>query len=260
MSQSFEKRAVAKSFGDAATQYDEFARIQYRLADELLAMCPQQPLGSVLDLGCGTGYCLPKLADRYPQAKIVGADLSQGMLDHAQQHFPAFDYVLADAEDLPFEANKFDLVFSNLAVQWCDDIANVLSEVQRVLKPGGWFIFTNLADGTLQELKQAWASVDDYQHVNEFPLAQQLAQKNKQSDFDVVSFVCEPRIQFYQTLRALTDSLKRVGAHNMTQGRSKTLTPRADLKRFAQAMEACREVQGLPARYQVAFSALRKPL
>lgn len=259
MTQHFVKQQVAKSFGDAAQEYDAYARIQHILADELIAMCPEIDAQRVLDLGCGTGYCLPKLSVRYPNASLVGADLSQGMLDHAANHFPQFTFALADAEALPFEQAQFDLVFSNLAVQWCDDIANVLVQVYRVLKPGGYFVFTNLADGTLQELKFAWADVDHFQHVNDFPLADELAHKNTNSDFHVDMFNVMDRVQFYPDLRSLTDSLKRVGAHNITQGRAKGLTSRKVIKGFSQAMECYRSEQGLPARYRVAYSVLQKP-
>lgn len=258
MIQHFKKQEVAKSFGDAAAEYDVYARIQHLLAEELMALCPQKPIDRILDLGCGTGYCLPKLSDRYPQAKLLGADISQGMLHHAMKEYPQFKYAQADAEALPFSEEQFDLVFSNLAVQWCDDIANVLDQVYRVLKPSGYFIFTNLADGTLKELKQAWANVDQFQHVNEFASAEELAEKNQASLFQVKHFEVADRVQSYADLRALTDSLKRVGAHNITQGRAKGLTSRKVVRGFAQAMETFRTDQGLPARYRVAFSVLQK--
>ena len=258
MTQHFAKQEVAKSFGDAASEYDAYARIQHLLAEELLALCPEFSATDILDLGCGTGYCLPMLNTKYKSATLVGADLSQGMLDHAAQHFPQFEYAQADAEALPFSAEQFDLVFSNLAVQWCDDIANVLSQVYRVLKPGGYFVFTNLADGTLKELKNAWASVDQFQHVNEFPTGDELLNKNQSSEFEIESYAVHERTQYYSDLRALTDSLKRIGAHNITQGRSKGLTSRKVIRGFSEAMESFRTEQGLPASYQVAFSVLRK--
>jgi len=258
MTQHFAKQEVAKSFGDAASEYDAYARIQHLLADELLAKCPDISASKILDLGCGTGYCLPMLSAKYKEATLMGADLSQGMLDHAAKHFPQFEYAQADAEALPFATEQFDLVFSNLAVQWCDDIANVLSQVYGVLKPGGYFVFTNLADGTLKELKAAWSSVDQFQHVNEFPTGEVLLQKNQGSEFQIESYAVQERIQYYPDLRALTDSLKRIGAHNITQGRSKGLTSRKVIRGFSEAMESYRVDQGLPARYQVAFSVLRK--
>ena len=258
MNEHFAKEMVAKSFGDAAESYDEFAKIQHRIAAQLLSQCPSDVKHSVLDLGCGTGYCLPVLEQRYSKAQITGADLSQGMLDFAQGSFPKFQYKIADAENLPFEPESFDLIFSNFAVQWCDDFSMVLSQAFNALKPGGHLLLSTLADGTLAELKQAWASVDNIQHVNNFESADDLEKAIDDSKFDVESISCHTELDFYDDIRGLTDSLKRIGAHNMTQGRSKALTSAGKVKAFKVAMEAYREDEGLPASYNVFTCLLRK--
>jgi malonyl-CoA O-methyltransferase len=258
MNEHFAKEVVAKSFGDAAQSYDEFAKIQHRIAAQLLSQCPSDVKKSVLDLGCGTGYCLPVLEQRYSKAQITGADLSQGMLDFAQASFPKFQYTIADAENLPFENESFDLIFSNFAVQWCDDFSMVLSQAFNALKPGGHLLLSTLAGGTLAELKQAWASVDNLQHVNNFETAEDLEKYIDDSGFEVENISCHTELDFYDDIRGLTDSLKRIGAHNMTQGRSKALTSAGKVKAFKVAMEAYREDEGLPASYNVFTCLLRK--
>ncbi|MEY8264264.1 MAG: methyltransferase domain-containing protein, partial [Bermanella sp.] len=92
MSAHIAKDAIAKSFSKAASEYDEYARIQHVLAHELLTLCPRQDKKNVLDLGCGTGYCLPALQEIYPRAHITGGDLAVGMLQHAQSQHPQFAY------------------------------------------------------------------------------------------------------------------------------------------------------------------------
>lgn len=261
MSPHIEKQAVAQSFGEAAAQYDQFAKIQHRVAQELIQQCPslenEQP--AILDLGCGTGYCLPKLAAQYSDGNIIGADLAQGMLEFAREQYPQFNYQLADAENLPFEANQFDLIFSNFAVQWCDSFLSVLQQAYKTLKPGGYLLLSTLADGTLSELKQAWASVDQHQHVNEFETADSLEEAVEKSGFNVHQLSLHSEFDFYDTVRGLTDSLKRIGAHNITSGRSKALTSPGTVKRFRTALEAYRTEQGLPASYQVFSCLLQKP-
>ena len=258
MNEHFAKDVVAKSFGDAADSYDEFAKIQHRVAAQLLSQCPIDQKQHVLDLGCGTGYCLPVLEQRYPKARITGADLSQGMLDFAHASFPKFQYEIADAENLPFAPESFDLIFSNFAVQWCDDFSMVLKQAYKTLKPGGHLLLSTLADGTLAELKKSWASVDDLQHVNEFESADNLEKYIDDSGFEVENISCHTELYFYDDIRGLTDSLKRIGAHNMTQGRSKALTSTGKVKAFKVAMETYREDDGLPASYNVFTCLLRK--
>ena len=258
MSGHIEKDAIAKSFSKAANQYDEYARIQHVLANELLNLCPSQVKMSVLDLGCGTGYCLPELQKIYPQANITGGDLAPGMLQHAQLQYPQFEYQISDAENLPFKGEQFDLIFSSLAVQWCDDFSQVLSNAYRCLKPGGHLVLSNLAAGTLQEMKQAWLDADKHQHVNEFTTQIELKKNISESAFEKADVQVTTHIDYHPTVKALTDSLKRIGAHNITQGRAKGLTSPSIIKQFKQAMENHRNEKGLPASYVVLTCVLQK--
>lgn len=254
------KQAVAKSFSDAAQEYDQFARFQHQLAETLLALCPENPKQAILDLGCGTGYCLPMLHGRYPQANFLGADIAPGMLAWAKQQHEQFEFTLADAENLPFTANSFDLIFSNLAVQWCEDFNRVLSQAYECLKPGGHLVLSTLADGTLEELKQAWAQVDQHQHVNQFEPEAVLQECVQRSDFQVEAFQVSTMVDFHSDVRGLTDSLKRIGAHNITDGRARGLTSPKTVKQFVTAMEGFRQEKGLPASYRVVNCRLLKPL
>ncbi len=252
------KDQVAKSFSAAADEYDQYARIQHKLAHDLLRLCPQQNKTNILDLGCGTGYCLPQLNKLYPSAHLIGGDLAPGMLKHAKQHYPDYDYQISDAENLPFKDNQFDLIFSSLAVQWCDDFSLVLKNAYRCLKPGGHLVLSNLANGTLCEMKEAWQQVDKNQHVNEFASWQELEGMVKNSDFKTINIDQTIHKDYHSSVRSLTDSLKRIGAHNITQGRAKGLTSPATIKRFKQAIETFRDEQGLPASYQVFSCVLEK--
>ena len=253
------KHAVAKSFSDAAHDYDAFARFQHELAKRLIALCPQDNKTTILDLGCGTGYCLPLLKKQYAQADLTGADIAPGMLAWAKQHHPEFTFTVADAECLPFESQQFDLIFSNLAVQWCDDFSQVLKQAYRCLKPGGHLILSTLADGTLSELKQAWAQVDTHQHVNQFDDEKELMAAINASEFNIEQLNVTTLYDYHQDVRGLTDSLKRIGAHNITDGRAKGLTSPRAVKAFMQAMETHRQSEGLPASYRVLSACLVKP-
>lgn len=253
------KQAVAKSFSDAANDYDQFARFQHQLATALIEICPHAQKQAILDLGCGTGYCLPLLKQQYVQASLIGADIAPGMLAFAQQQYPEFQYAVADAENLPFDGQQFDLIFSNLAVQWCDDFSQVLSQAYNCLKPGGHLVLSTLADGTLAELKQAWSKVDQHQHVNQFDDEQDLKKMIEASPFHVEQLNITTLYDFHNDVRGLTDSLKRIGAHNITDGRAKGLTSPRAVKQFMQAMESHRQESGLPASYRVLSCSLVKP-
>jgi len=83
----------------------------------------------ILDLGTGTGVAARHLAERFPQAEVVGADLSEGMLDEARRltASPHVRYELADAASLPFGDGEFDLVVLVNMIPFARELARVTS-------------------------------------------------------------------------------------------------------------------------------------
>lgn len=91
---------------------------------------------AALDVGCGTGQSTVALADW--SDKVVGIDNSESMLDNAVTH-PKVIYQLADAENMPFPENSFDLVFVASSFHWFEK-RKFLNQVKRVLKKSGKFL------------------------------------------------------------------------------------------------------------------------
>ena len=101
---------------------------------------PEQP--NVLDLGCGTGRLLDRLATQFPFLNGTGLDLSAQMLRIARRqnrHRPRLIYVQGNAESLPFANDQFDAVFNTFSFLHYPEPEPVFSEVSRILRPGGQF-------------------------------------------------------------------------------------------------------------------------
>lgn len=96
----------------------------------------------ILDVGCGTGV----LEEKLDGISVVGVDLTKAMLDvaKAKQIHCLKILVLGDAEHLPFGEGTFDKVVSCYAVKYCDS-QNFVSQIYRVLKPGGRLVFYDFA-------------------------------------------------------------------------------------------------------------------
>lgn len=106
---------------------------------------PEQP--DVLDLGCGTGRLLDRLAEQFPTLRGTGFDLSAEMIHQARnynRHHPRLIYLQGNATALPFSDQQFDAVFNTLSFLHYPQPEQVFSEVSRVLKPGGRFYLVDL--------------------------------------------------------------------------------------------------------------------
>tara|TARA_R110000822_G_scaffold226254_3_gene358864 strand:- start:6778 stop:8415 length:1638 start_codon:yes stop_codon:yes gene_type:complete len=265
-----DKQRVADSFSRAASSYDSVARLQRKVGQTLLDFMPAQltsdqfKLGQrkptqVVDLGCGTGYFTELLANKYPSAELAGIDLAQGMLDFARtEHTVAAAWLRGDAENLPLADNSVDLIFSNLAFQWCEQLPVLASEIARVLKPGGVLAFTSLGHKTLFELRDSWAEVDDYVHVNHFLNTVDWRDVFIEVGMDFQHFEASSCVFAYRDLRHLTGELKGLGAHNVNMGQNRGLTGREHIRKLVSAYEQFRNPQGeLPATWEVIYGVAR---
>lgn len=256
----FDKRDVARSFSRAAASYDGAATLQRRVADELFAGLGAQGCDTTLiDLGCGTGYSLPALAQRFPSARRIGIDLAEGMLAYARDHHrdDCQYWACGDAENLPLADASVELIFSSLSLQWCENAGALFSELERVLAPGGCAHIATLGPDTLFELRQAWEEVDGYAHVNQFlprPVLEEAAGRAGLA----LSWKEAQEVLYYPSVVALSRELKQLGVSNVNRDRPQGLASRKRLQALQQAYEGFRQPAGLPASYQVWYLQLRK--
>lgn len=110
--------------------------------DELAALCKISGDTYVLDVGCGPGMSACHMAENYG-CKVVGIDISEKMIQHARERAhrkgleEIVEFIVADAQNLPFEKNLFDVVISESVTAFLDDKIKGVSEYARVLKSGG---------------------------------------------------------------------------------------------------------------------------
>ncbi len=159
-----DQRKVRRSFSRSAHSYDRHAVLQREVGDRLFdhLRCAKLQPARILDIGCGTGHFTRLLDRHYKKADIVALDLAEGMLYHCRRQrglrlpwHGGRHYCAGDACQLPFANASFDLVTSNLALQWIAKPAQMLHEMRRVLAPGGLMLFSTFGRRTLHELRQS---------------------------------------------------------------------------------------------------------
>jgi malonyl-CoA O-methyltransferase len=254
---SLDRRAVAQAFDRASASYDAAAALQERVRNDLIERLAELKLApqTILDLGAGTGHASRALKRAHTRALVVAADIAPGMLAHAKTQsrwLRRFERVRADAYSLPFRDASFDLIYSSLMLQWCDDLDTAFGEIARVLKPGGALLFSTFGPGTLGELRDAWAASGAAgNHVNHFFDPHALGSALMHAGLSEPVLDVDRIVMRYPDVLTLMHELKAIGAHNVTAGRPRGLTGRKRLEAMTQSYETLRGGDGLPATYEV---------
>ena len=259
-----DKRRMRNAFNRAAAGYDAAAVLQREVCVRMLERLDYIKLqpARILDAGSGTGWGTRQLGERYPQADIVALDIAIGMLQTArgtsswwQKLFAGHKqrFLCADVEALPLAAQSVDMVWSNLAVQWCNDLPATFVELHRIVKTDGLLMFSTFGPDTLKELRIAFNGVDGYNHVNRF------ADMHDIGDMLVAAGFADPVMEMekltltYDDVKAVMQDLRSIGAHNATAGRAPGMTGKTKWARIVQNYETLRRDGKLPATFEIVY-------
>lgn len=244
-----DKRLVAASFSRAAPLYDRVAGLQRRIADQLSTWLGDTQVERAVDLGSGTGYANGWLSER--AVLLLNIDLAEGMLGFARSQGCTGIHVAGDAEALPLADASVDLIWSSLALQWSEQPEILMAELCRVTRPGGRILISTLGPTTLYELREAWAAVNDQQHVNQFIAPTQWFSYDL--PLQLVRHQQNLEVEYYAEVGHLLRELRTLGAHNVNPERRQGLGGQAELKAMLQHYQQFRCERGVPASYEVHY-------
>lgn len=228
-----EKRAARRAF-DRALGFEDACFIHDEARGRLLARLDLIRLEPriALDVGCATARGANALAGRYPAARVLAIDSSSGMLRAAATRAASSVEVLGgDAELLPLRSHCADLLLANLVLPWCRP-ERIFGEAARVLAEGGALLFATLGPDSLQEVRAAFAAVDDLIHVHA------AFDMHDLGDLALAAGLAEPVLDVdrlevtYADLAGLVRDLRAAGAINVAGGRRRSLTGRQRWRRF----------------------------
>jgi len=269
---TLDKRQLRHAFERAAAGYDRAAVLQREVSDRMLSRLNyiKYTPDLILDAGSGTGYGSRKLAMRYPAAEMLAIDIALAMHFQARPSVPWWrrlsptrgnrtSYLCGDIELLPLKDACVGLVWSNLTLQWCNDMRYTFSEVRRVLQPGGLFMFSTFGPDTLKELRQAFRSADNYSHINRFTDMHDIGDMLVHNGFATPVMDMEYITLTYDDVIGVMRDLRAIGAHNVTQGRSRGLTGKSGWQKAIDHYETLRIEGKLPATFEVIYGHAWKP-
>jgi malonyl-CoA O-methyltransferase len=185
-------------------------------------------------------------------------DIALGMLQKTRMQQPFLQKILnkqhllcADIENLPIANASMGLVWSNLALQWCNHLDDAFAEVVRVLQPNGLFMFSTFGPDTLKELRAA--SNNGHTHVSRFIDMHDIGDALTRAGFSAPVLDVERYTLTYDDAKSVMKDLKSIGAHNATQGRARGLQGKGFLRNLTQNYEQFRTQGKLPATFEVVY-------
>jgi malonyl-CoA O-methyltransferase len=228
---------------------------------DLIKIDPQ----TILDSGCGTGHGSFSLQKKFKKSQVISLDLALDMLKRTKALRPILhkitgksSLVCADIENLPIANASMSLVWSNLALQWCNDLDKSFSETMRVLQPNGLYIFSTFGPDTLKELRAA--SGNGNTHVSRFIDMHDIGDALTRAGFNAPVLDVERYTLTYDNVKNVMLDLKAIGAHNATQGRGRGLAGKGFLTNLSMQYEQFRENGKLPATFEVIYGHAWKPV
>ena len=268
-----DKLRARRSFGRAADTYDAAAILQKMVREEMLGRLDLVKLNPavILDAGCGTGLASHALQKRYAQSQVLSLDFAypmlqktratrrqigllnqlKNMMSGTREHL-----LCADIESLPLADGTVGLVWSNLAVQWCNDLDRALAEFHRVMRPESLLMFSTFGPDTLRELRTATdaASGNSYNSVSRFIDMHDIGDALVRAGFSAPVLDVERFTLTYDDVTSVMRDLKSIGAHNATDGRARGLMGKTYFASLAQSYEQFRQNGKLPATFEVVYA------
>ena len=240
---------VALRFSEAASSYEESARVQRQAAvefDAWLSSCDLAAPKHIAEIGCGTGFLTSLLATRYPDAAICATDLAPSMLERCQENLhanPNVEYRLCDGRDVRFDLAP-DWIVSAMCFQWFDPLGPVLTHHFANCKA---LAFSILLDGSFSQWSDAHADAGQPLGLRKLPGYDDLLRECHAIDNTEVR---THRISLHESHSDGIDfahAVRKIGAGEPRPGHR-----HANLKPVLRALK-----HGLDANYEIAFVCLK---
>lgn len=180
------KEQVEKMFDTISENYDGLNRVisfgtDIKWRKKVLAIIIDHQPESILDIATGTGDLAIKFAEKTSATKIIGLDLSEGMLSIARKKVAdtelknTIEFIKGDSEALPFKDNMFDAITVSFGIRNFENLEKGLSEILRVIKPKGLLIILETSVPTKFPFKQGY----QFHSKTVLPLIGKLFSKDK---------------------------------------------------------------------------------
>lgn len=230
------KDQIARQFSRAATTYDTAAQLQNEMAGILIDAIPECAQGTLVDLGCGTGWPLKKFV-KSGKFEMTAIDIAPGMIEMARHKVPQMNFICCDLESTPLPDAFANVIFSNAAIQWCDT-AKALTEIARIAKPNANLLLSTFGPATFVEIHNAWKEIgDSSDRIHQFEDPTTIEHLLNDLNFEEIIIKRENRQLVYHSVDDLLQGIRNLGATNASSNRSSGLLGKERYRQFRAVFE-----------------------
>lgn len=272
-----DKNLLRSHFSRSAANYDRYSKVQKKMASELIELTAEKipkflDGKRAMDIGCGTGYLTRLLLENLNFSEILAVDIAEGMISEASKRIKnvngAVEFRCEDIETAEIGAD-YDLIVSNAAFQWFNDLANTTSKLFKAVNPNGLMVFSTFGEQTFLELNQSFDQAKaELGYKDDLTLGQNFYGKDEllslikdslnQSGFKFsVSGFESIEHEYFDSVRGFLDSVKKIGANNSNVDRA-FKSPALIKKMMDIYEENYREENGVRATYNCVYIVVEK--
>jgi len=248
---NIDKNRVKNAFLKAVNSYDDSAYVQKEMAEYLSKFLSQEHkdkyFKSVLEIGCGTGFLTKEIISSNNVEQYYLNDLSDKYLDIIKDKIDFdFKFIAGDIEEVYLE-NKYDLIISNAAIQWLNDIPIFFKKMDCHLNNGGLFIFSTFGDFNLYEINELTGKSLEYD------IFTNLRNFFEKSD-EIILDKREKRVIYFDSPQEILKHLKNSGV----TGFNNKIWTISHLKRFISDYERFKFENRYPLTYDIIYFGIKK--
>lgn len=162
------KDLIQKRFAKNLDTYNDNAKIQKRMAERLISFLGRKEYDNILEIGCGTGLLTNIINSQIQFENYIANDIVSECEEYIKKINPNFNFVSGDIEkEIKNSDKKYDLIISNAALQWVDNLQGLVDTLFSKLKDGGELLFSTFGQENFREVFFAQGKSLPYYSVSE---------------------------------------------------------------------------------------------
>jgi malonyl-CoA O-methyltransferase len=233
------KEQIIRRFNLGAKTYQSVIDIQ-SIAAQKLATYLNRPADQILEIGCGTGSFSQYLVNQFKDKPIYLTDISPEMIKISQERFSTCPYVntaCKDGENLSLNS-AYDLIASNMALHWFENLFLGIQNILRYLSAGGSFIFTLLGKDSLKEWREICSASNYANTTLYFVTLEEIS-----AYYPAMQFTAETHTINYPNVHSFLRTLRNIGGTaSYTNARLATRELRSLLRQFEHSFQVTYEI------------------